>query len=168
MQGKDSDPVAQNSIAELITYAEMLRMSLDYACRHFESTDSGMVFPDTLAINAAKYYYAANYHQTVRYLHDLGGGLVLTLPLEADLRNPESGQYIRKYLHTKKGVDIEARMRVYNLIRDLTADAYGGWQFVVALQAGGGLPAQRTMMNRTYDMARAKRLALAAAGVAPG
>ena len=30
-------------------------------------------------------------------------------------------------------------MRVYNLIRDLTADAYGGWHFVVALQAGGGL-----------------------------
>ena len=45
-------------------------------------------------------------------------------------------------------------MRVYNLIRDLTADAYGGWQFVVALQAGGGLPAQRVMMNRTYDIAR--------------
>jgi 4-hydroxybutyryl-CoA dehydratase/vinylacetyl-CoA-Delta-isomerase len=90
---------------------------------------------------------------------------VLTLPLEADLRNPESGHYIRKYLHTKKGVDIEARMRVYNMIRDLTADAYGGWQFVVALQAGGGLPAQRLMMNRTYDIARAKRLALAAAGV---
>lgn len=165
MQGKDSDPIAQNSIAELITYAEMLRMSLDYACQHFESTESGMVFPNTLAINAAKYYYAANYHQTVRYLHDLGGGLVLTLPLEADLRNPESGKYIRKYLHTRKGVDIEARMRVYNMIRDLTADAYGGWQFVVALQAGGGLPAQRTMMNRTYNMAQAKQRALKAAGV---
>lgn len=167
MQGKDQDPVAQNSIAELITYAEMLRMSLDYACRHYESTPSGMVYPNTLAINAAKYYYAANYHQTVRYLHDLGGGLVLTLPLEADLRNPESGQYIRKYLHTKPGVDVEARMRVYNMIRDLTADAYGGWQFVVALQAGGGLPAQRTMMNRTYNMAQAKARALAAAGVLP-
>jgi 4-hydroxybutyryl-CoA dehydratase/vinylacetyl-CoA-Delta-isomerase len=56
-------------------------------------------------------------------------------------------------------------MRVYNMIRDLTADAYGGWQFVVALQAGGGLPAQRTMMNRTYDMAQAKQRALKAAGV---
>ena len=67
-------------------------------------------------------------HQTVRYLHDLGGGLVLTLPLESDLRNPESGQYIRKYLHTKKGVDVENRMRVYNMIRDLTADSYGGWR----------------------------------------
>jgi 4-hydroxybutyryl-CoA dehydratase/vinylacetyl-CoA-Delta-isomerase len=58
-------------------------------------------------------------------------------------------------------------MRIYNLIRDLTADAYGGWQFVVALQAGGGLSAQRTMMNRTYDLARAKARALAAAGVRP-
>ena len=37
---------------------------------------------DTLAINAAKYYYAANFHQTVRNLHDVSGGLVLTLPLD--------------------------------------------------------------------------------------
>jgi len=87
MQGKDSDPIAQASIAELITYAEMIRMGLDYSLRHFETTPSGMVHPNTLGINAAKYYYAVNYHQTVRYLHDLGGGLVLTLPLEADLRN---------------------------------------------------------------------------------
>ena len=55
-------------------------------------------------------------------------------------------------------------MRVYNLIRDLTADAYGGWRLVVAVQAGGGLPAQRFMMNRSYDMASAKAAALAAAG----
>ncbi len=165
MQGKESDAVAQASIAELITYAQLLKMSLDYACRHFETTETGMVYPNTLAINAAKYYYAANYHQTVRYLHDLSGGLVLTLPGEADLRNPVSGKYIRKYLHTKPGVDVEQRMRVYNLIRDLTADAYGGWHFVVALQAGGGLSAQRFMMSRTYDLKRARAKALAAAGV---
>jgi 4-hydroxybutyryl-CoA dehydratase/vinylacetyl-CoA-Delta-isomerase len=164
MQGKENDAVAQSSIAELITYAQMLKMSLDYACRHYETTESGMVYPNTLAINAAKYYYAANYHQTVKYLHDLSGGLVLTLPSEADLRNPESGKYIRKYLHTKPNVDVEQRMRVYNLIRDLTADAYGGWHFVVALQAGGGLPAQRFMMTRTYDIAAARKKALRAAG----
>jgi 4-hydroxybutyryl-CoA dehydratase/vinylacetyl-CoA-Delta-isomerase len=117
MQGKESDPVAQASIAELITYAQMLKMSLDYACTHYETTPTGMVHPSTLAINAAKYYYAANYHQTVRYLHDLAGGLTLTLPLESDLRNPESGAYIRKYLHTKPNVDVESRMRVYNLNR---------------------------------------------------
>jgi 4-hydroxybutyryl-CoA dehydratase/vinylacetyl-CoA-Delta-isomerase len=164
MQGKDRDPIVQNTIAELICYAEMLRMSLEYACRDFERTPGGMVYPNALAVNAGKYYYAANYHNMVKHLHDLGGGLVVTLPTEADLRNDESGRYIRKYLHTKPSVDVETRMRVYNLLRDLTADAYGGWHLVVALQAGGGLSAQRIMMNRTYDLAGAKAMALAAAG----
>ncbi len=93
---------------------------------------------------------------------------MLTLPLETDLRNEDTGRYIRKYLHTKSNVDVENRMRVYNLIRDLTADAYGGWHLVVALQAGGGLSAQRLMMNRIYDMKRAKEKALKAAGALPG
>src|SRR5580693_1532460 len=166
MQGKERDAICQNTIAELICYAEMLRMSLDYACSHYETTPSGMIHPNALAVNAAKYYYAANYHDAVKKLHDLAGGLVLTLPAEADLRNEASGRYIRKYLATKPGVDVETRMRVYNLIRDLTADAYGGWHLVVALQAGGGLSAQRIMMNRIYDMAGAKAAALAAAGAA--
>src|SRR5579872_3432279 len=167
MQGKERDAHCQSTIAELICYAEMLRMSLEFARTNYETTPSGMVHPNSLAINTAKYYYAANYHEAVKHLQDLAGGLVLTLPSEADLRNEASGRYIRKYLHTKSSVDVETRMRVYNLIRDLTADAYGGWHLVVSLQAGGGLSAQRVMMNRIYDMASAKALALAAAGVKP-
>lgn len=166
MQGKDEDPIVQASIAELICYAENLRMGLEYACRNFETTPSGMVHPNVLAINTAKYYYAANFHQMIRHLHDLGGGLVLTLPSEADFRSPEAGAYMRKYLYTKPSVDVETRMRVYNLIRDMTADSFGGWNLVVALQAGGGLTAQRFMMNRTYDMASARQAALRAAGAA--
>lgn len=163
-QGKERDPVAQNAVSELINFAEMMRMSLDYACRHFECTPSGMIHPNTLAINVAKFHWASNYHAMVRHLHDVSGGLVITVPLEADLRNEESGKYLRKYLRSVPGAEPETRMRIYNLIRDLTADAYGGWQFVVALQAGGGLNAQRIMMHRTYPMADAKAKALAAAG----
>src|SRR5215467_6946096 len=167
-QGKERDPVAQNAVSELINFAEMMRMSLDYACRHYERTPSGMIHPNVLAINVAKFHWASNYHAMVRHLHDVSGGLVITVPLEADLRNEESGKYLRKYLKSVPGAEPETRMRVYNLIRDLTADAYGGWQFVVALQAGGGLNAQRIMMHRTYPMADAKAKALAAAGVRHG
>jgi 4-hydroxybutyryl-CoA dehydratase/vinylacetyl-CoA-Delta-isomerase len=163
-QGKERDPVAQNAVSELISFAEMMRMSLDYACRHYERTPSGMIHPNVLAINVAKFHWASNYHAMVRHLHDVSGGLVITVPLEADLRNEESGKYLRKYLKSVPGAEPETRMRVYNLIRDLTADAYGGWQFVVALQAGGGLNAQRIMMHRTYPMADAKAKALSAAG----
>ncbi|BCW88849.1 4-hydroxybutyryl-CoA dehydratase/vinylacetyl-CoA-Delta-isomerase [Alphaproteobacteria bacterium SO-S41] len=167
-QGKERDAHVQSTIAELVCYAEMLRMGLDFALRHYETTPTGMIHPNVLAVNAAKYYYAANYHVMVRNLQDLSGGLVVTLPEEADLRSPVTGPYIRKYLATKSSVDVETRMRVYNLIRDMTADAYGGWHLVVALQAGGGLAAQRVMMNRTYDMAGAREMALRAAGAVTG
>jgi 4-hydroxybutyryl-CoA dehydratase/vinylacetyl-CoA-Delta-isomerase len=100
-------------------------------------------------------------------VQDLSGGLVVTMPLEADLRHPEAGPYIRKYLHTKKGVDVEHRMRVINLVRDFTADAYGGWAMVAALQGGGGTAAQRFMMNQAFDMRAAREATLAAAGVRP-
>ncbi|MGE0824052.1 MAG: 4-hydroxyphenylacetate 3-hydroxylase N-terminal domain-containing protein [Candidatus Binatia bacterium] len=163
-QGKEHKPEAQNTIAEMICYAELIRMSLDYAVRHYEKTPSGMVYPNVLAVNVAKYYYAANYHDMVKNIHDLGGGLVLTLPTEADLRNEASGKYLRKYLHTRPDVDVEERMRVYNAIRDLTADAYGGWHQVTTIQAGGGLYAQRVMMNRLFDMQGAKAAAKSASG----
>jgi len=55
-------------------------------------------------------------------------------------------------------------MRVFTLIRDMTADAFGGWHLVTALQAGGGLKAQRIMMARTFDMVGARTAALQAAG----
>lgn len=164
MQGKDNTAAVEAGMSELITYYEMIRMGLDSACRNFESTPGGMVYPNALGINAVKYYMASNFHRIMSYVHDIGGGLVLTQPLEGDLRNPESGKYIRKYLYTRKDVDIEKRMRINNLIRDLTADAYGGWWFVTSLQAGGGLSAQRFMMNRLFDMEKARQAALRAAG----
>ena len=165
MQGKERNVAAQNTIAELVCYSEMIKMGLDYACKHYEKTPSGMIYPNVLAVNAAKYYYAANYHDMIRNVHDLGGGLVLTQPVEADLRHPEAGPYLRKYMHTKPDVDVEERMRIYNLIRDYTADAYGGWHQVTTLQAGGGLVAQRIMMNQLFDMEGAKKKARRAAGI---
>ncbi|HEY4343385.1 MAG TPA: 4-hydroxyphenylacetate 3-hydroxylase C-terminal domain-containing protein, partial [Parvibaculum sp.] len=164
-QGKGKKPDAQNGVAELICYAEMLRMGLEHSVRNFETTPSGMVHPNILAVNVAKYQYANNFHSMVKILHDLAGGLTLTMPEEGDLRSNEVGPYLRKYLHATEDTDIETRMRVYNLIRDISADSFGGWKQVVALQAGGGLPAQRVMMHRSYDMNAARAKALKLAGV---
>jgi len=164
-QGKGGDAHVQEAVSELVCYAHTIRMGLEWACRNYETTPSGMIHPSILGINVAKYYFAANYHAVLRHLHDLGGGLVLTLPKRADLESPETGKYLRKYLHTTSDVDVEERMRIYNLIRDLTADAYGGWHLVTTLQAGGGLAAQRTMMNRSFDLAGARAKAKRAAGI---
>jgi 4-hydroxybutyryl-CoA dehydratase/vinylacetyl-CoA-Delta-isomerase len=154
-----------DKITELIFYAEMLRMSLDQAIHDYKTTESGMVYPNDLNVNVGKYYGASNYHSMVRNLHDLCGGQVITQPVEADYRNPDLTPYFEKYLHTRDDVKVEDRMKLYNLLRDLTADTYGGWEFVTTLQAGGGLTAQKIVTYRGYDLEGARNLAKERAGI---
>jgi 4-hydroxybutyryl-CoA dehydratase/vinylacetyl-CoA-Delta-isomerase len=154
-----------DKITELIFYAEMLRMSLEASISDYKTTESGMVYPNDLNVNVGKYYGASNYHSVVRHLHDLCGGQVITQPVEADYRNPDLTPFFEKYLHTKEGVAVEDRMKLYNLLRDLTADTYGGWEFVTTLQAGGGLAAQKIVSYRGYDLEGARNLAKERAGI---
>lgn len=155
----------QEKITEIIFYAEMLRMSLENSLANYETTPTGMVYPSPLEVNVGKYFGASNYHAMVRNIHDISGGIVVTLPTEADLRSEETGAYLKKYLHTKEEVPVEDRMRLINLIRDLTADSLGGWELVTTLQAGGGLAAQKIVTYRTYDLEEAKQAAREAAGI---
>ncbi len=55
--------------------------------------------------------------------------------------------------------------RLFHAIRDMTADAYGGWKAVTNVQAGGGFYAQRIVTRRYYDLNGAKKKALHVAGI---
>ena len=69
-------------------------------------------------------------------------------------------------METGTGVPAEHRLRLFHAIRDLTADAFGGWHLVTNLQSGGGLFAQRLVTRKQYDMERAKSIARHSAGIA--
>jgi 4-hydroxybutyryl-CoA dehydratase/vinylacetyl-CoA-Delta-isomerase len=155
----------REKISEMIIHATILRAGLEAAISNCRITAEGAAFPDELYTNAAKYYGAANYNAMVRHLHDIAGGSVLTAPSVADLENGEVGPLIRKYMSTGPDVDGEYRTRLFHAIRDLTADALGGWKAVTNLQAGGGLYAQRIVTRKFYDLAGAKKKALAHAGI---
>jgi 4-hydroxybutyryl-CoA dehydratase/vinylacetyl-CoA-Delta-isomerase len=128
----------------------------------------GAAFPNELYVNAGKFHAAANYNLMVRHVHDIAGGAVLTAPSPADFENAAVGKLARKYMATRFDVDGEYRAMLMHAIRDLTADAYGGWKAVTNVQAGGGLYAQRIVARRHYDLDSAKRKALAVAGLAEG
>lgn len=158
-------PHIRDKVAELINFATILRATMDAAVGHAGFTPEGWATPDELFTNAGKYYASAEYHKMVRHLHDISGGAVLTAPSMLDLRNGQTGEDVAKYMRTMEGVDAEYRMRLFHTIRDVTADAYGGWQLVTMLQAGGGLFAQKMVASKHYDMDHAKRLALSMAGL---
>jgi 4-hydroxybutyryl-CoA dehydratase/vinylacetyl-CoA-Delta-isomerase len=155
----------KEKISEMIIHATLVRAALEAAVTHCKSGPQGAVFPDELYTNAGKYHAAASYSMMVRHLHDIAGGSILTAPCVADLENPDTGNLIRKYMRTMDGVDGEYRTRLFHALRDLTADAYGGWRLVTNIQAGGGLYAQRIVTRRHYDLDHAKRMALQAAGL---
>ena len=156
----------KEKISELIIHATLIRSSLEAAVANCQIGEEGAAFPSELYVNAGKFHAAANYNLMVRHLHDIAGGAVLTSPVPADFENPDVGHLARKYMSTGNDVDGEYRASLMHAIRDLTADAYGGWKFVTNLQAGGGLYAQRIVTRRHYDLDGAKRKALAVAGLA--
>jgi len=150
----------KEKISEMLINATLIRASLEAAIENCQITSDGAAFPDELYTNAGKYHGAANWSLMVRHLHDIGGGSILTTPGMADLENPDVGHLARKYMSTMQSVDGLYRARLFHAIRDLTADAYGGWNAVTNIQAGGGLYAQRIVSRMHYDMDRAKRIAL--------
>jgi 4-hydroxybutyryl-CoA dehydratase/vinylacetyl-CoA-Delta-isomerase len=156
----------KEKISEMIIHATVIRACLQAALSNAEIGALGAAFPNELYTNAGKYTGAANYHLMVRHLHDIGGGAILTAPSRRDLEHPETGPLVRKYMSTRNDVDGEYRTRLFHAIRDLTADAFGGWQMVTNIQAGGGLYAQRIVTRRHYDLDAAKQRALAVAGLA--
>ena len=165
--GLERVPHIKDKLAGMITYATLIRAGLEAAIQNAAFTPEGWASPDELYTNAAKFYAAAEFSRIVRDLHDIAGGSVLTAPSIRDLKNPDTGDLVAKYMRTMDGVDAEYRMRLFHAIRDYTADAYGGWQHVTMLQAGGGLYAQKVLVAKHYDMDRAKSLALGVAGLNP-
>jgi 4-hydroxybutyryl-CoA dehydratase / vinylacetyl-CoA-Delta-isomerase len=121
--------------------------------------------PNTLITNVAKYHFAHNYHEAVQMVQDLAGGILVTGPAAEDLTSEATRQYVLKYLNGAKGFDAEKRLRLLNLIADLTASDFGGYQEVLAVHAEGGFEAEKLQAYREYDFTSMAAYARKLAGV---
>src|SRR6266571_1211289 len=148
----------------LISYAQTVRMLTKMAAIHCTIKD-GIAVPDTAAVNIAKLHFASNYHQALMHVQDLTGVVLVTGAGEEDLKNPETGKYIERYLGGAAGVSSEHRLRMINLISDLTTGDFGGYQATLAIHAEGSLEAEKLTILREYDRERVKSYARWVAGV---
>ena len=155
----------REKIDEMMIHATLLRAGLEAALLHAHATPEGYYYPDDMYTNVAKYHGAANFATMVRHLHDIAGGAVVTAPSMSDFDHPELRPLLEKYMGTGPDISGEYRSKLFHAIRDLTADALGGWHHVTNLQSGGGLFAQKLVTRKNYDIERARALALKAAGL---
>jgi aromatic ring hydroxylase len=76
-----------------------------------------------------------------------------------DVQSEETGPLIEKYLKGKKGTSGKERLQVLNLIQDITASDFGGYQAVLALHAEGSMEAEKLQLYREYDWQKASTFA---------
>jgi 4-hydroxybutyryl-CoA dehydratase / vinylacetyl-CoA-Delta-isomerase len=119
--------------------------------------------PDPMLANVCKHNVTRFPFELARMAQDIAGGLVSTLPSEADFRSEETGPLLRKYLKGREGVDVEDRMRMLRLIENMTMGRNAVGYLTESLHGAGSPQAQRIqiarLMNLNAKKAAAKRLA---------
>jgi 4-hydroxybutyryl-CoA dehydratase/vinylacetyl-CoA-Delta-isomerase len=149
----------------LIGYAEEVRGLTDLAAIRCEY-EAGLAYPHVLTTNLAKWVFARDFHKALHIVQDLAGGLIVTGPSAADWESSEIRPVLEKYL--KGAWPADRRLAVLNLVSDLTAGPYGGYQAALAVHAEGSLEAEKLTIHRAYDATRATALASRLAGLAQG
>lgn len=155
----------REKLTKLAAYHATVQGLIYAAAQQCVVVPPGIAVPNTLLTNVAKYQFAANYHQAVQMVQDVSGGLLVTGPSVEDWRSETTGPYLRRYLGGKRGVLAEHRLRMLNLISDLTASDFGGYQEVLAVHAEGSLEAEKLQTYREYDFESAAAYARALAGI---
>jgi aromatic ring hydroxylase len=154
----------RDKLTHLAAYHTTVRGLIEHAAATCTIED-GLAVPNTLITNVAKFHFAHNYHQAVQIVQDLAGGILVTGPAAEDFTSEATRAYVTKYLGGAKGHDAEKRIRLLNLIADLTASDYGGYQEVLAVHAEGGFEAEKLQAYREYDFKSVAAYARKLAGV---
>lgn len=152
----------RDKLAKLIAYAQICRGMTREAARECRMVD-GVAVPNAEIINIAKLHFAAGYHQALAWVQDIAGGLLVTGPSAEDMENPALAGLIDKYLGASPAASAADRLRLMNLIAEITASDFAGYQAVLAVHAEGSIEAEKMTIWREHEVgaavAYAKRLA---------
>jgi 4-hydroxybutyryl-CoA dehydratase/vinylacetyl-CoA-Delta-isomerase len=160
-QGTRNASHVKDKLVEMTHLAETV-YSGSVACSAMGSkTKSGAYYPDPLLANCTKYNVTKHIYETARLAHDGAGGILATLPFGADLRHPEIGKYVEKYMKGIEGVSTETRMKVLRLLENMT----GGTALVESMHGAGSPQSQRVMYQRLGKLPEKMRIAGKLAGV---
>jgi 4-hydroxybutyryl-CoA dehydratase / vinylacetyl-CoA-Delta-isomerase len=153
----------QDKLADLMQCAELIYSAGVAAALESTTAGPGTAVPDPVKTNAGKNYFGVKFYEALRVVHDIAGGLVVTMPGEADCRSPVTRPYIDKFLKGVKEIPTVDRLKLFKFIRDLTASDLGGMWMVESLHGGGSLEAEKIAMRAHYPLDRAKDLVRALA-----
>lgn len=129
------------------------------------ATRSGAYICDDMLANVCKHHVTRMPYEIGRIAQDIAGGLVVTMPSEQELRHPEVGQLIRKYLKGRDGFSAEERIRILRLIENMTMGRNAVGYLTESMHGAGSPQAQRIEIGRAMQVEYKKRLSRVLAGI---
>lgn len=163
--GADGASHIKDKLVEMTFLNETIYSTGIAASHTSQPTASGAYLPDDLLANVCKHHVTKLPYEIGRLAQDLAGGLVATLPSEADFRSEAVGHLLDKYLKGRADVPTEARMRILRLIENMTLGRNAVGYLTESMHGAGSPQAQRIQIARQSRLAFKKELAKALAGV---
>jgi 4-hydroxybutyryl-CoA dehydratase/vinylacetyl-CoA-Delta-isomerase len=117
--------------------------------------ETGLAAPNEVYSNCAKFWFADNWHQAVKYIEDIAGGIAGTMPSMKDWDNPEIRKYIDKYLGGDARYPTEDRLKALQMLRWEGSTFMG----ILAIHAEGSLAAQKMTIYQQSDWEKFKAAA---------
>ncbi len=120
--------------------------------------EAGNYEMDMLLANVCKQNVTRFPYEIGRLAEDLAGGMICTMPSQADLNSEKVGPLIEKYLTTCEGICAEDRYKVLRFIENLTMGVASVSYRTESMHGAGSPQAQRIMISRQASLEEKKKL----------
>jgi 4-hydroxybutyryl-CoA dehydratase/vinylacetyl-CoA-Delta-isomerase len=128
-------------------------------------TASGTYLIDLLLANVCKQNVTRFPYEIARLAEDIAGGLMVTMASDKDLKHPEIGKVLEKYLKGTANVTFEDRCRIMRLVENITLGTAAVGYRTESMHGAGSPQAQRIMIARQGNLGQKKKLAKKIAGI---
>ncbi|MFP3913103.1 MAG: 4-hydroxyphenylacetate 3-hydroxylase C-terminal domain-containing protein [Desulfobacteraceae bacterium] len=118
-----------------------------------EPPGCGVFMPDEAMSNIAKLNTNDGFWEVMALAGDIAGGIAVTMPSEKELENPDTKDYVAKYLGA--AAPAKKRMRMVKFLQNWVAGLHG----VGTYQGSGPSQNQMMVLYRIADLETKKRMA---------
>lgn len=156
----------RDKLADIAAYVETLR-ALANAAASDPVMFGEIAVPNPLIANMAKLHFASKYHDFVKLIQDIGGGILATSPDKKDWENPDIHDYLEHYLGgAEKYSTMERLQMIHETMRHVCSHE-SAFHEVTTVHAEGSMAAQKMMILHESPLEQYEEKAKVAAGILP-
>lgn len=155
----------RDKLVEMVHLNETIYSSSIASATRATKLASGIWMNDELLANVCKHNVTRFPYEIARLAQDLAGGIVVTMPSEADYRSKDVGELLERMLAGRADIPTEDRMRILRLIENMTLGRNAVGYLTESMHGAGSPQSQRIQIDRQMNVDAKRQLARSLAGV---